>query len=97
MAEEDKTSSKVSAPANASEPKTLRYRYVGDHADTLPGGRPLEIGSYVDLTEDELRHVLVEDMAHRGALIGTDDDSEHQIDLANRRVQRRINNEDGEE
>lgn len=96
MAEgDDKESTKPSA--KPAEPTTLQYRFVGDHAEVLANGRPVEPGEFVDLTEDELRDPFYEDLIHNGNLIGTDEGGEHQVSLANRRVERRINNEDGEE
>src|SRR3954470_13929029 len=80
----------------APAPKASSYRFIGNHAEILYDGRPIGVGDFVDLTEEELREPQVEMLAHDGVLIGTDDDSEHQISLASRRVERRINNQDGE-
>lgn len=78
-------------------PQALSYRFIGNHAEVLHDGRPLGIGDFVELTEDELRESHVEMLAHEGVLIGTDEAAEHQISLAVRRVERRVNNQDGEE
>lgn len=88
---ESKPASKV------ADVKTLQYRFVGDHAEILANGRPVEPGGFIDLTEEEVRDPFYEGLIHDGVLIGTDEAAEHEVALATRRVERRINNEDGEE
>jgi hypothetical protein len=81
----------------ATAPKASSYRFIGNHAEILHDGRPVGVGDFVELTEEELRESHMEMLAHEGVLIGTDEASEHQVSLATRRVERRINNQDGEE
>lgn len=78
----------------AKQAKTLQYRFIGDHAEVLANGRPVEPGGFVDLTEDEVRDLHYETLIHDGVLIGIDEASEHQVSLAKRRMQNKI---DGEE
>lgn len=81
--------------------ETKQYRFVGSHADMLANGRPVEPGEFVDLTDDEVREDHNEMLIADGNLIGTDEASEHQANLADRRVDRRLSavedSNDGEE
>jgi len=84
----------------AEEKKTTkRYRFIGEHADTLADGRPVEPGEFVELSDEDLRERHNEMLVNDGNLIGAEDDVEHQADLADRRVKRRTtasNDEEGE-
>jgi hypothetical protein len=84
--------------------KTKRYRYIGDHAEVAPGGRPLGIGDFIELTDDEVRDPFFEDLLASERMIGVEEDAEHQASLAERRVSSRETraaaaepNNDGEE
>lgn len=80
--------------------ETRRYRFVGDHADQLANGRPVEPGEFVELTDDDIRESYNEMLVADGNLIGVESDAEHQANLAERRVDRRVSlveSNDGEE
>lgn len=51
MAEDAVTESK----SKSTSYKSLPYRYVGEHADTLASGRPVGFGDLVKLTDAEVR------------------------------------------
>lgn len=74
--------------------KKGEYRYVGDHADQLGSGRPVEPGEFIELTEEDLRDATNESLAHDGKIIGVNEEGEHQISLAKSRTTRRINKEE---
>lgn len=76
---------------------TKQYRFVGDHADNLASGRPIEPGEFVDLTDAEVRDPFNEALITDGALIGTEPEAEHQVKLADARVSRRQTSSESEE
>lgn len=78
---------------------TKQYRFVGEHADNLASGRPIEPGEFVDLTDDDVRDPFNEAMIADGLLIGTGPSATHQVKLAESRIARRTSADDdsGEE
>lgn len=82
-----------------AEEKPKQYRFVGSHAEVSPDGAPIGIGDFIELTDDQARHPFFEDLLAQGTLIGTEESSEHQQSLAERRVSRRSteSNVEGEE
>lgn len=65
-----------------------KYRYVGNHAETLDDGRPVAPGDYVHLTDEEMKSPQNSSLAAEGVLIGMSDAGEEQIDKAETRVKR---------
>lgn len=72
----------------------MLYKNVGNHVEDLADGRALAPGESADLDEDAVRDPRNEDLVARGVLIGTDEEAEHEADLAERRVKTRATRAD---
>lgn len=48
------------------------YRYIGEHAENLASGRPLEPGEFVDLTDEQLGESYNTHLLNEGLLIPVD-------------------------
>lgn len=65
------------------------FRFVGHHSEEDASGRTLEPGEFYKMTDDEIREPHNEQLILDGKLIPTDNKSEHEVDLAERREKRR--------
>lgn len=68
---------------------SAKFRYVGDHAQDLPGGSLVAPGEFVRLNETEQKHVLVQDLLASDRLIATGEASERAADKADRDTAKR--------
>jgi len=57
--------------ADTKTATTTTYRYVGDHAIVLEGGRPLGPGEFIDLSTEDLSQGLNKDLLESGMLLDT--------------------------
>jgi hypothetical protein len=53
----------------------MRYRYIGDHADTTGSGQPLGIGDYVELSDDEAKDPHNASLIESGQMIEAPEES----------------------
>jgi pyruvate/2-oxoglutarate dehydrogenase complex dihydrolipoamide acyltransferase (E2) component len=54
----------------------MNYRFVGSHAETLDGGRPIEPGEFIELSDEDLSGDRIAGFVEDGLLIETDADQQ---------------------
>jgi hypothetical protein len=66
-----------------------KFRYVGDHAQDLPGGGLVAPGDFVHLNDEEQQHPLIQDLLASDRLLPTGSASERAADKADRDTAKR--------
>lgn len=66
-----------------------KYRFVGDHAETLADGRPVGPGDFVDLSDDEIAEDHNAMLVADERLIGTGSKSSDMVEKIDKRETRR--------
>jgi hypothetical protein len=55
---------------------TKKYRFVGQHADSLDSGRPIGPGEFVDLTDEEIEQPHAAGLIQVGLLVEASGETE---------------------
>jgi hypothetical protein len=67
----------------------MEFRMVGDHPEDLHDGRQVAFGDFFDLTKEDLREDLIEDLIAAGKIVPNGSAAEKEHDLAAKRASAR--------
>lgn len=73
-----------------------KFRYVGDHAQDLPGGRVIAPGEFVHLSEEDQKDPFIMDLMANDRIIGTGKVSEEAVESAEAKAERQAKKAGGE-
>lgn len=66
-----------------------KYRFTGEHAESLASGQMVEPGEFVMLSDKEADEDRNKELMAMGKLIGTGEKSEEQVEAAEKAVSRK--------